>query len=49
MRIYYWLFAAMAGSSDAGPGGSLNAWLMEDGVSGVLMEDGTSDILMESV
>ena len=46
MKIYYWLMTAFSGP-DSSPGGPLNAWLMEDGLSGVLMENGTSDILME--
>ena len=31
-----------------GPGGALDAFLLEDGSSGILLEDGTSDLLMEA-
>ena len=33
---------------DTTPGGTANAFLQEDGVSGFLLEDGTSDLLMEA-
>ena len=46
-KLLYWALAGSASGGASGPGGAANAWLMEDGVSGVLMEDSTSDILME--
>ena len=45
--LFFYPQTAATGAA-AGPGGTLDAFLLEDGTSGILLEDGTSDLLMES-
>lgn len=45
--LRWWLFYQPVAAFGGGPGGAADAFLLEDGFSGILLGDGSSYLLME--